>query len=39
MLVGKGEKFVATRPMARLARKIFVGGLYALALARRIRVS
>jgi hypothetical protein len=23
MFMGKGEKFVATRPMARLARKIF----------------
>jgi hypothetical protein len=25
MFMGKGEKFVATRPMARLARKIFAG--------------
>ena len=29
----------ATRPMARLARKIFAGRRYALALARSIRVS
>jgi hypothetical protein len=39
MVMRKGEKLVATRPMARLARKIFAGRLYALALARRIRVS
>jgi hypothetical protein len=39
MFMGQGEKFVATRPTARLARKIFAGRLYALALARRIRVS
>jgi hypothetical protein len=39
MFMRKREKFVATRPMTRLARKIFAGGRYALALARRIRVS
>lgn len=39
MFMGKREKFVATRPMARLARKIFARRLYALALARRIYVS
>jgi hypothetical protein len=39
MFMRMREKFVATRPMARLARKIFARGRYALALARRIRVS
>jgi hypothetical protein len=39
MLIGKVKKFVATRPMARLARKIFTRKLSALALARRLRVS
>jgi hypothetical protein len=39
MFMRKREKLVATRPMAWLARKIFAGRLYALALARRLRVS
>jgi len=39
MFMRKREKLVATRTMARLARKIFAGRRYALALARRIRVS
>ena len=39
MFMGKTEKFVATRPMTRLARKIFAGRLYALALALLLRVS
>jgi hypothetical protein len=39
MFMRKREKLVATRPMARLARKFFAGRRYALALARRIRVS
>jgi hypothetical protein len=39
MFMRKREKLVATRPMARLTRKIFVWGRYALALARLLRVS
>jgi hypothetical protein len=33
------EQFITTRPTARLARKISFAGLYALALARLLRVS
>jgi hypothetical protein len=39
MFMGKGEKFVATRPMARPTRGISSAGLYALALAQLLRVS
>jgi hypothetical protein len=39
MFMGKTEKFVATRPMARPIRGFFAARLYALTLARRIRVS
>jgi hypothetical protein len=39
MFMGNGEKLVATRPNARLARKIFRLRRNALALARRRRVS
>jgi hypothetical protein len=39
MFMRNREKFVATRPMARLARKIFAARRYALALARRLHVS
>jgi hypothetical protein len=39
MFMRRREKLVATRPMARLARKIFAGRRYALALARLLCVS
>jgi hypothetical protein len=39
MFIRRREKFIATRPTARPARRISFAGLYALALARLLRVS